>query len=372
MTSFHLLQFRHDWVVLVSVKLEFLSFDLRLRHKWAVSSGLKAGDDQTRAPVVLARLSEGEVTGLGEAPVTSRYRESVASITEYLGRVEAKKLSFTDPSAGMAYLENLAPGNHSAKCAVNVALLDGAARLAGQAVYDYLNLGFTESKHLTSFSIGIDTPRKIREKVLEAAAFPVLKLKVGVANDRKNLAALREAAPIKTVRVDANEAWTSKEEALKNIEWLAQDPHIEFIEQPMPAATPPEELAWLKKCSPLPVFGDESYHHASQASLCAECYHGVNVKLIKTGGILQGLEALKAARRAGLKTMIGCMIESSISTSAGAQLAELADHLDLDGSLLIRNDPFVGPSVKNGLLSFAGAEERLGLRVVARKANPFA
>jgi len=344
---------------------------LRLKHRWAVASGLKSGEDQSRAEVVLVRLSDGKTTGLGEAPATSRYQESVATIREFLGRVDPDRLSFADPAAGMDYLEKLAPGNQSAKCAVNMALLDGAARRAGQAVCDYLNLGFAESKHLTSFSIGIDTPRKIREKVLEAASFPVLKLKVGAANDRKNLAALREAAPLKTIRVDANEAWATKEEALKNIEWLAHDPHIEFIEQPMPAATPARDLAWLRQCSPLPVFGDESFHQAGDAARCAECYHGVNIKLIKTGGVLQAVEALKAARRAGLKTMVGCMVESSLGTSAGAQVAELADFLDLDGNLLIRNDPYTGPTARNGILSFAEAEEPFGLRVRPRKADPF-
>jgi len=172
--------------------------------------------------------------------------------------------------------------------------------------------------------------------------------------------------------VDANEAWPAREEALRQIEWLAQDPHIEYIEQPMPATTPPQDLAWLKQRSPLPVFGDESYHQAGDAARCAECYHGVNIKLIKTGGILQAADALKAARRAGLKTMIGCMVESSISTSAGAHLAELADCLDLDGNLLVRNDPFTGLTVKNGILSFAAAGEPFGLRVRPRKSDPFA
>jgi L-alanine-DL-glutamate epimerase-like enolase superfamily enzyme len=353
------------------MKLDFLPFDLRLKHKWAVASGLQSGDDQRRTAVVLVRLTDGTAVGWGEAPATARYQESAASIAAFLARVEADQLSFASLPAGMDYLEKLAPGNSSAKCAVNVALADGAARLAGQPLYDFLNLGFTEGKHLTSFSIGLDTPERIREKVLEAASFPVLKLKVGAAGDRENLAALREAAPLKTIRVDANEAWLTKEEALKKIQWLARDPHIEYIEQPMPAATPDRDLAWLKQRSPLPVFGDESYHHAGDADRCARCFHGVNVKLIKAGGILQAAEALKAARRAGLKTMIGCMVESSVSTSAGAHLAELADCLDLDGNLLVRNDPFAGPTVKNGILSFAAAKEKFGLRVRPRKSGLF-
>src|SRR5687767_7747196 len=135
----------------------------------------------------------------------------------------------------MKYLDTVAPGNHAAKCAVNIALLDGGAKAARQPIYDYLKLGFTEKKHITSFSIGIDKPDVIREKVREADKYPVLKLKVGSPDDKANLTALREAAPGKPVRVDANEAWKTKEEALRQIEWLHHHGNIEFIEQPMPA-----------------------------------------------------------------------------------------------------------------------------------------
>ena len=117
----------------------------------------------------------------------------------------------------------------------------------------------------------------------------------------------------------------------------------------------------------MPVYADESYVSAADAALCADCYHGVNVKLIKTGGISGAFAALKAAKAAGLKRMIGCMIESSVLISAGAQLAELADHLDLDTNLLLTNDPYAGPTVKNGMMSFVDATEKAGLRVCARQ-----
>jgi L-alanine-DL-glutamate epimerase-like enolase superfamily enzyme len=212
----------------------------------------------------------------------------------------------------------------------------------------------------------------VRQKTAEAAAYPILKLKIGAEGERENLAALRQIAPRKRLRVDANEGWTTKEEALRNLEWLAKDPHIEFVEQPMPAATPVQELAWLKIRSPLPLFGDESYHHAKDIADCARCYHGVNVKLLKTGGVTPACEALKAARQAGLKTMVGCMIETSILISAAAHLAELTDHLDIDGNLLITNDPYAGVTAERGLISFAAAPEKTGLRVRARGADPFA
>ncbi|HKI68771.1 MAG TPA: enolase C-terminal domain-like protein, partial [Verrucomicrobiae bacterium] len=200
-------------------------------------------------------------------------------------------------------------------------------------------------------------------KVREAEKYPVLKLKVGDARDRQNLAALREVAPTKPVRVDANEGWKTKEEALRMIEWIAQDGHIQFIEQPMPRDAKSEDLVWLKARSPLPMFADEAYHLAGDVARCAECFHGVNVKLVKTGGVSDAYDALQAARRAGLKTMIGCMIETSILISAAAHLAELTDYLDLDGNLLITNDPFVGITAHSGILSFAQAEEKFGLRV---------
>ena len=134
----------------------------------------------------------------------------------------------------------------------------------------------------------------------------------------------------------------------------------------MPASTDARDWAWLRARSPLPFFADESFHHASDAARCAECFHGVNVKLVKTTGVTGALAGLQAARRAGLKTMLGCMIESSILISAAAHLAELCDHLDVDGNILISNDPYLGVTSSKGILSFAQAPEKFGLRVSPR------
>ena len=349
------------------MKLDFFPCNLKLRHTWTISGG--AGLDAV--PTVLARLRDASTVGVGEAPVSFRYSQTADSIQDFLRRVDPRKLSFDDISGSMDYLEKIAPGNHSAKCAVNVALCDGAARGAGQALCDFLGLGFGENQHVTSFSIGLDTADGVRQKTAEASAYPILKLKTGSAEDRDNLAALRQIAPRKTLRVDANEAWATKEEALRNIEWLAKDGHIEFVEQPMPAGTPVEDLVWLKRRSPLPLFADESFHRAQDVAACAPCWHGVNVKLLKAGGVTPACEALKAARQAGLRTMIGCMIETSILISAAAHLANLADHLDIDGNLLITNDPFAGVTAERGIVSFAAAPEKTGLRVQARGADPF-
>ena len=345
------------------MKLTVRRFDLQLTHTWRVSSQSGVGQGKDFYPVVLLELESGAYQGMGEGAPSSRYAESADTVEAFLRQVDPARLSFEDIPGSMNYLDSVAPGNYTAKAALNLALVDGIAKAARLAVYDYLGLGFRENRHVTSFSIGIDEADVIRKKVQNAQNYPILKIKVGGPDDEKNLRVVREVAPKKTIRVDANEAWTTKEEALRKIEWLATDKHIEFIEQPMPATSNPKEMAWLKERSPLPLFGDESYHHAADISRCVDCFHGVNVKLVKTGGITAGHEALRAARFAGLKTMIGCMIESSLLITAAAHLAELADHLDIDGNLLIQNDPFIGVSSKDGMLSFAQTPEALGLRV---------
>jgi L-alanine-DL-glutamate epimerase-like enolase superfamily enzyme len=319
------------------------------------------------ARVVVVELSGADGTiGRGEAAPTARYKESVTSVEAFLAKVDARGLSFSDVEGSMQYLETLSTHDFSAKCALNLALLDGAAKRGEKSLHDHLGLGFRETQHVTSFTIGIDTPDVIRQKVLAAANYPILKMKVGVAADRENLKALREAAPQKTVRVDANEGWKTKEQALEMIQWLATDGYIQYIEQPMPATTATRDWVWLKERSPLPIFGDESYHFARDIHTAAECFHGVNVKLVKTGGVTAGVEALRAAKKAGLKTMIGCMIETSILISAAGHLAELCDYLDLDGNVLITNDPYRGLTSEEGVLSFATAPERHGLRVAPR------
>src|SRR5258708_33627636 len=189
----------------------------------------------------------------------------------------------------MSYLDTLSLRDSSAKCALNLALLDGAAKRAKQPLHNLLGLGFRENQHVTSFPIGLDSPEVIRKKVSAAAMFPVLKVKMGGADDKAALQALREVAPEKAVRVDANEGWKTKEQALEHIEWLASDGHIQFVEQPMPASASARDWAWLKQRSPLPIFGDESYHLAKDAEQAVECFHGVNVKLIKTGGVSVGV-----------------------------------------------------------------------------------
>jgi L-alanine-DL-glutamate epimerase-like enolase superfamily enzyme len=347
-----------------AVKLTAHSRELHLTNPWKIASSKGSGTHRT----VIVELTDGDMRAIGEAAPSSLYGESSEGVLNFLNQLDSKKLSFGDVSGSMAYLETVPGIPVAAKCALNLALLDGAAKLAGKPLYDFFGLGFRENHHVTSFSIGIDTPDMIRKKVLEAAQYPVIKLKVGDPRDHENFAALRSAAPDKPVRVDANEGWKTKEEALRMLEWLvATDKKIQFVEQPMPRTAPDKDLIWLKERSPLPLFADESCHTVKDIPRCAECFHGVNVKLVKTGGASMAYDTLQAARKVKLQTMIGCMIETSVLISAAAHLAELADFLDIDGNILITNDPFVGVTAKNGILSFAAAPEKLGLCVKPRE-----
>ena len=345
------------------MKLSFKHIDLELAHLWTIARA-----EATKvAKVVVVELTGADGTvGLGEAAPTARYKESPKTVEAFLKKVDPRGLSFSDIEGSMQYLETLSRHDMSAKCALNLALLDAAGKKAKKPVYDLLGLGFQDKHHFTSFTIGIDTPEVIRKKVELAESYPILKMKVGGPEDKPNLQALRDIAPEKPVRVDANEGWKTREHALEMIEWLAQDKHIQYIEQPLPASASAKDWIWLKERSPLPIFGDESYHVADDIDTAAACFHGVNVKLVKTGGVTGGMDALQAARKAGLQTMIGCMIETSILISAAAQLAELCDFMDVDGNALITNDPYVGATTERGLLSFAHTREPFGLRVAAR------
>lgn len=346
---------------------------LHLAHRWTIASrkGPGGGSGTDTFPIILVRLRDADgIEGFGESAPSERYNETVATVEAFLARIDPSRLSFADPEGSRAYLQSLSGTDHAAKCALDIALADGAARRAGKPLHDYLGLGFTEGKHVTSFSIGLDKPDMIRVKVEEAREYPILKLKLGGRNDYESLMALRMVSPTKPVRLDANEAWKTKEKALKELEWLATDGGIQFVEQPMPASAPRADWEWLKEASPIPIMADESYRDVTDLPEVARCFHAVNVKLVKAGGVTPAMAALKAAREAGLKTMLGCMLESSVLIAAAAHLAELTDYLDLDGNLLVTNDPFHGLTAHRGVLSFARAHASWGLRVTRGATSP--
>jgi L-alanine-DL-glutamate epimerase-like enolase superfamily enzyme len=224
--------------------------------------------------------------------------------------------------------------------------MDWVGKKLGIPLYCYFGVDPRRAP-LTTYSIGIDTPELTRRKVREAADFPVLKIKVGLDTDEVTIRAVRSVTD-KPLRVDANEGWKSKEEAVRKILWLEKQ-GVELIEQPLPAHMI-EETAWVRERVNMPVIADEACLRPEDVPKVAGAFDGVNVKLAKAGGLLAARRMIEMARAFGLKVMLGCMIESSLAVTAAAHLSPLVDWADLDGNLLIANDPYRGVRVERGKL----------------------
>jgi L-alanine-DL-glutamate epimerase-like enolase superfamily enzyme len=304
------------------------------------------------------------VTGVGEGAPIVRYHENAADAQKAVeaarGVVEAADPWRLETALDEAFAR--LEGQYAARAALDIALHDWVGQRLGIPVYRLLGLDPSRAP-VTTFSIGIDTPEVTRQKTREAAGFPVLKVKVGLETDEPTIEAVRSVTD-KPLRVDANEGWKDKETAIRKIEWLASR-GVELVEQPMPAAML-EEAAWVRERSPIPVFADEACLRASSIPPLAGAYHGVNVKIDKAGGLREALRMVHTARACGLQVMLGCMISSSASTTAAAHLSPLVDFADLDGHLLVSNDPWEGVAVRDGRLVLP---DRPGLGLRERKAK---
>ena len=318
---------------------------LHLKHAWTISRNSSQFKDN-----VFVKLEKDCVTGLGEAAPNVRYGESAEFTVKKINQMKDifETINWTDYQGIKKMLDERIIDQSCAKAALDMALLDWNSKVKNLPVYKFLGLELTQTPP-TSFSIGIDSPKIIKQKIEEAEEFPILKIKLGIQGDELIMDTIRKITD-KPIRIDANEGWKSKEKALEKIQWL-EKLNVDFIEQPMPA-TMIEETAWLKEKSDLPIIADEALRTAADIPSIAKAYDGINIKLMKSGGIQEALNMIKIAKANKLKIMLGCMIESSLAISAAAQLAPLADWLDLDGNLLIDNDPFTGVKVKKGQLIY--------------------
>jgi L-alanine-DL-glutamate epimerase-like enolase superfamily enzyme len=324
-------------------KVETRVARLMLKHTWTTTMS----SSQYREVLHLDYTRDG-VTGLGEGAPIVRYHEDARSalaavngLVEYLAAANPWEFAKV-----MAEVSRRLEGQYAAKAAIDIALMDWVGQKLGVPLYRYFGLDPRDAP-VTTFSIGIDTPEITRQKVREAEAYPVLKIKVGLATDEPTIEAVRSVTK-KPLRVDANEGWTDKEEVVRKINWL-ETQGVEFVEQPMPAAML-EETRWVRQRIHLPLIADEACERPADLAKCAGIYDGVNVKLDKCGGILEACKMIQVAKALGMKTMLGCMISSSISVTAAAHLSPLVDYADLDGNLLISNDAHTGVRVENGKL----------------------
>ncbi len=315
--------------------------DLKLSTPFRIARGV-----QHTAQNVIVQITYDKYTGYGEAAPDEYYGESqetvLACVTKFAGNLGNDPWLIADI---MSNLDHLIRFNPAAKAAVDMALYDLAGRILNVPVYKLLGLNPAHTPY-TSFTLGIDTPDNMRQKALLARDYPIFKVKVGTKHDLDNLKAIREVSSA-TIRVDANTAWTPKE-AIKMINALALY-DIEFVEQPIA----PHDLAGLKLIREnvsVPIIADESCVTVHDIPRLAGCVDGVNLKLMKSNGITNVLKMIHVARAHNLRIMLGCMIESSLAITAAAHLTPLVDYADLDGHLLIDNDPYKGVKVVNGKL----------------------
>jgi L-alanine-DL-glutamate epimerase-like enolase superfamily enzyme len=336
------------------IVLRHRTLDLKLRHTFRIARG--AADARRN---VLVEIEEDGHLGRGEAAPIRRYREDPQSAAAAV-EVMAGRLRDTKPFA-QAAARAAVVGQRSAEAAVDMALHDLAGRRLGVPLYRLLGIDPGAAPE-TSFTIGLAEPEVVVQKVREASAYPILKVKMGSDDDHEVLAAVRDSTKSR-IRVDANEGWTPQG-ALDRLEWLARL-GVELVEQPLPADRI-DETRELRRRSPLPFYADESVHRAADIPRLAGAFDGINIKLMKCGGLGEALRMIAVARALGMKVMLGCMIESSLGITAAAHLSPLVDTADLDGNLLIENDPFLGATVEAGRLVLPDAP---GLGVRERPAS---
>lgn len=321
------------------MRLDYQIAELVLRHTFHIAHG--ASDTRRNVLVTIG-------DGLGEAAPVAYHRESAEGVAAALEQWRSQIEGLDDPAALHALLGRLS-GSAAARAAVDVALHDALGKRLGCSLRDLLGLRGLPLP-ATSFTIAITAPEEFPARVRAAAHYPILKVKLGTDRDLEIVRTIREHAPDASIRVDANAAWTV-EQALSLIPQM-RELGVEFVEQPL-AVGNTAGLERLRRASlGLPIVADESVRSAAEIVALAPYVDGVNIKLMKTGGIAGALAAIHTARSCGLRVMLGCMIETSLGVTAAAHLAPLADWIDIDGPLLIANDPFVG-------VTFEGAQPRL-------------
>ncbi len=325
------------------LKLSFEPYNLQLKHVFTL-----AGSSRSTTPVMLTKLEFDGITGYGEASMPPYLGESQESAGKFLSALNLQQ--FTDPfrmDEILEYVDNSAPGNTAAKASVDIALHDLVGKIMGQPWYKIWGLS-AEKTPVTSFTIGIDTPEVVRQKVKEAAGFKILKVKLGRDTDREMIETIRSVTDV-PMCVDVNQGWKDKKMALDMIFWL-KEKGIQYVEQPMPKESR-DELAWLTQNSPLPVIADEALQRLSDVQAAIGAYSGINIKLMKCTGMREAHKMINLARANKMKVMIGCMTETSCAISAAAQLSPLANWADLDGNLLISNDLYSGMKIVDGKIT---------------------
>ncbi len=309
------------------------NFDLMLRHTFTI-----AHDSRDIQPTLIVELRDGHFSGFGEATSNPYYDTTIEAMAEDIENLRSliESYELEQPADFWQITNPFLKNNPFAQCALDMAANDLWAKKRGQKLYEAWGLS-AHNNPITDFTIGIDSIEKMVSKMQELP-WPLYKIKLGTDNDLAIIRELRKHTSA-VFRVDANCAWTAQQTISNAL--ILKDLGVEFIEQPLPA----DDWAGMKQVYAecvLPVIADESCIVESDVARCVGYFHGVNIKLTKCGGLTPARRMIDEAKKFNMKTMVGCMTESSVGISAIAQLLPLLDYVDMDGSLLIANDPAVG------------------------------
>ncbi|QXU41521.1 dipeptide epimerase [Pedobacter sp. D749] len=322
------------------MKISCRQFELELKHPFSISKFTR-----TSTPLMLLKIAHEGVVGYGEASMVPYMGESYESAAAFLQLVDWNKIQYPfDFKEIISYLDSLVPGQPAIKAAIDIALNDIKGKLLNKPCYEMYGAD-PANMPVTSYTIGIDTPEVIREKLKDAEAFKVIKVKLGRDNDQEIIETIRSMTNV-PLYVDANQGWTDKIKAIDLIYWL-HNQGVVLIEQPMDKNNL-DGNAWLTARSPIPLLADEAVQRLADMNKLKGAYHGINVKLMKSCGMYEGHQIILKARSFGMKVLIGCMSETSCATLAAAALAPLCNWADLDGPWLTKNNPFTDPAFEDG------------------------
>ena len=326
------------------MKLQLHTYNLVLKHTFTISR-----ESRNTQPTLIVELSDDGFSGFGETSSNTYYKITMDNLNDQIteNKEFIESLSDVTPDEFWNKLQPIFKNNMFALCALDMAFNDLYARKRGKKLYEYWNLQ-PDNNPMTDYTIGIDSIDVMVAKMKELP-WPIYKIKLGTKNDIEIVTELRKHTDA-IFRIDANCGWTA-DEAIEN-SFKLKELGVEFLEQPL-KANDIEGAKKLYENSALPIIADESCIVESDVEKCAGLFHGVNVKLTKCGGLTPGKRMLEKAKSLGLKTMVGCMTESSIGISAIAHLLPLLDYVDMDGSLLLKEDIANGININNGVISYA-------------------
>lgn len=339
------------------MKLTFAPHTLYFRRPFKITHGVRSS-----TPIVITQLEQDGIIGYGEASMPPYLGESHESVLLFLKKASAILKKHNDPfdiENILSEIDRLAENNTAAKASVDIALHDLIGKLKNKPCWQLFG-GDKNNTPYTTYTLGIDEPEIIKQKVIEGTEFKIIKVKLNGEDDKLIIETIRSVTD-KPIAIDVNQGWTDKHHALEMIHWL-NDKNVLFVEQPLPKNNY-DDANWLFERSPLPLYADESIQRFPDIDKVKDCFHGINIKLMKCTGMHEAHKIITEARVKKLKILIGCMSETSCAISAAAQLSPLADHADLDGPLLIKNNLFEGVEFINGKITLS---EMPGIGVVPR------